>query len=360
MPMTRKKVQITAIGLFIALSLAASAQTVGDRRNGTAEQISVPAVALTGNKLGDPTEQPAIVYLPASYAEQPSQKYPVLYVLHGFSLHSILEDWKEVITRSMDDFVRKNPDQAFIVVIPNGANKVDGSFYVDSAVGGNWEQYISSDLIRYIDSHYRTIANRYSRAVVGHSMGGFGALRMLLLHSDVFGIGYAMSPCCLDLRADMTSDNPAWLQVLKMHSVADIQASSSQDAFWPTALAAFAIAVSPNPKSGLGADLPYREEGGRLVEAANVVRQWKGAMPLNLIPEHESDLKRAAGMAIDYGYEDEFTHIPITSREFGEKLLELHIPVVVEGYHGDHNNGVPARIGSRVLPFIADHLQFQK
>jgi S-formylglutathione hydrolase len=214
--------------LLLLLSLSAPAQAVADQPVGSAEQITVPAVSLSNNKLSDPTTQPVIVYLPPGYAGQPSRRYPVLYLLHGFSLHSILEDWKGVIVQSMDEFVRNNPERAFIVVIPNGANKVDGSFYVDSEVGGNWEQYISKDLVSYIDSHYRTIPERQNRAVAGHSMGGFGALRMLLLHRDIYATGYAMSPCCLDLQADMTSENPAWLRVLNMRAVADIQAASAR------------------------------------------------------------------------------------------------------------------------------------
>jgi len=346
--------------LLLLLSLPAPAKAVADQPAGTAEQITVPAVSLSNNKLSDPITQPVIVYLPPGYAGQASKRYPVLYLLPGFSLHSILEDWEGIIVQSMDGFARNNPERAFIVVIPNGANKVGGSFYVDSEVGGNWEQYISKDLVSYVDAHYRTIPERQSRAIAGHSMGGFGALRMLLLHSDIYATGYAMSPCCLDLQADMTSENPAWLQVLNMRTVADIQAASASDDFWPTALAAFAIAVSPDSKAPLDADLPYRKVRNRLVEVPSVVRRWKQAMPLNLIESHESDLKRSAGIAIDYGYEDELSHIPVTAQQFGSKLLALHIPVLVEGYHGDHDNGVPARVGSRVIPFIADHLQFQK
>jgi S-formylglutathione hydrolase len=346
--------------LFLTLVLSAHAQVAGDQSTGRAEQITVPAVSLGNNKLDGSTAQPVIVYLPPGYAGQPSRRYPVLYLLHGFSLHSILDDWRGVIVQSMDDFARRNPDKAFIVVVPNGANKVDGSFYLDSDVGGNWEQYIVKDVVGYIDSHYRTIADRRSRGVAGHSMGGFGALRMLLLHADVYSAGYAMSPCCLDFQADMTSENPAWLRVLDMRSVRDIQASAAKNEFWPTALAAFAIAASPDADAALKADLPYREVDGRLVQVPAVIDRWKQVMPLNLIESHEADLKQSAGIAIDYGYEDEFTHIPVTAQAFGEELLRLHIPVTVEGYHGDHNNGVPARVGSRMVPFMASHLEFQK
>jgi hypothetical protein len=156
----------------------------------------------------------------------------------------------------------------------------------------------------------------------------------------------------------MTNENPAWQDVLKMHSVADIQAAAAKDKFWPTALAAFAIAASPDAKAALKADLPYREENGQVIENTDVVRRWRHSMPLDLASERLTELQHASGIAIDYGYEDEFSHIPLTARELGEKLLQGRVPVTLEGYHGDHNNGVPARVGTRMIPFVAERLHF--
>jgi hypothetical protein len=79
-----------------------------------------------------------------------------------------------------------------------------------------------------------------------------------------------------------------------------------------------------------------------------------------MIRDHQADLKALSGWEIDYGYEDDFSHIPDTSRQFAERLLVLHIPVVIDGYHGDHNNRVPTRVGSRMIPYVAAHLVFQK
>lgn len=344
--------------LVLSLAFARLPQTIAPETGGATRRVLVPAPSLTGNLLGDPSVQDAVVYLPARYNVS-RRRYPVLYLLHGFSLRSVLPDWEEVIRMAMDRFVRANPEKAFMVVIPNGANKVDGSYYMDSAVAGGWETYISKDLVAFVDSHFRTLADSRSRAIAGHSMGGFGALRMLLRHPDVYSVGYAISPCCLAFVADMTSENAAWSKVLDMRSVDDIQRAAGHDEFWATALAAFAIAASPNPSAALKADLPYRRVGSEIVAVPAAVERWKAQMPLSLIDSHISGLRQAAGIAIDYGYQDEFSHIPLTSREFGERLLALHVPVVLEGYEGDHNNGVLTRVGTRIVPFIADHLRFQ-
>lgn len=348
------------LAVVVALSVTAQAQTKTALSRGTIEHIEIEAKSLTANQLGDPTTQKCLVYLPSGYAEDAERRYPVLYLLHGFSLSSVLEDWGSVVAEAMDSFVAANPSQAFIVVIPNGANTVHGSYYVNSSVSGSWENYIIGDLVRAIDTRYRTIADKGSRAIAGHSMGGFATLRLAMLHSDLYNTAYAMSPCCLDLQDDFTSTNPEWKRVVALKSVADIQAAARQENFWVTALAAFAIAASPDPKAPIEADLPYRESGGRLLPVLPVVSRWKRVMPLNMIRDHQADLEALSGLAIDYGYEDDFSHIPDTSRQFGEKLLALHIPVVVEGYHGDHNNRVPSRVGTRMIPYIAAHLVFQK
>ncbi len=322
------------------------------------ETLEVPAPALAGNRLGDPVSQKVLVCLPAGYKVTGDRNYPVLYLLHGFSLGPVLKDWGEVASGAMDSFVAAHPGQAFIIVIPNGASKVFGSYYLNSDVGGKWEDYITHDVVSYIDSHYRTLKDKHSRAVAGHSMGGFAALRLAMLHSDLFNAAYAMSPCCLDLQDDFTSTNPQWRKVMALKTVADIQAAAAHDEFWTTALAAFAIAASPNTGVALQADMPYRLSGAEFVPVPTVVTRWKGVMPLNLVESHADQLKSLAGIAIDFGYEDDFRHIPDTSRQFALKLLQLNIPVMVEGYHGDHNNQVPVRVATQVLPFIANHLRF--
>lgn len=325
---------------------------------GSLEHVVIPAPSLAGNALGDPTSQKALVYLPWGYKENPSRRYPVLYLLHGFSLGSVLDDWGEVVSGTMNNFVRLDPRHAFIVVVPNGANSVFGSFYLNSSVAGNWERYVTEDVVRYVDEHYRSIADRRSRAIAGHSMGGFAALRLAMLHSELFSTAYAMSPCCLDLQDDFTSSNPAWREVVKLTSIEDVRHAAAENQFWTTALAAFAIAASPDSARSLKADLPYRMEGEKLVAVPDVIRGWKAVMPLNLINQHKQELSSLSGLAIDFGYEDDFTHIPDTATQFGWALLSMKIPVLIEGYHGDHNNQIPARVGTRMIPYIADHLDF--
>ena len=87
-----------------------------------------------------------------------------------------------------------------IVVLPDSKTLHNGSMYSSSVTTGDFERFVSHDLVAYIDAHYRTIPERSSRGLVGHSMGGYGATRIGMKHSDVFGSLYIMSPCCLSPR----------------------------------------------------------------------------------------------------------------------------------------------------------------
>ena len=84
-----------------------------------------------------------------------------------------------------------------IVVLPDSKTVYNGSMYSSSVTTGDFENFVARDVVAYIDAHYRTIPKRTSRGLVGHSMGGYGASRIGMKHSDVFGSLYIMSPCCM-------------------------------------------------------------------------------------------------------------------------------------------------------------------
>ncbi len=104
-------------------------------------------------------------------------KYPVLYLLHG--AQGCYSDWSKKA-----DLHRLANQYEVIIVCPDGQD----SWYFDSPIDPKmqFETYVSKELVEYIDSHYRTLANRYMRAITGLSMGGHGALFLAFRHPDVF------------------------------------------------------------------------------------------------------------------------------------------------------------------------------
>lgn len=122
------------------------------------------------------------VLLPIGY-EQSRRRYPVLYLLHGFT--NSYASWA-----AKTDLVHFARPFAIIIVMPDGGN----GWYINDADGGpRWEDYHMYQLIPFIDSHYRTIANRADRAIAGLSMGGFGALSYAARHPDLFSAAASFS-----------------------------------------------------------------------------------------------------------------------------------------------------------------------
>ncbi len=83
---------------------------------------------------------------------------------------------------------------------PDAFTIYNGSMYSSSPTTGDWETFIAQDLVAWVDGHYRTIPDRMSRGLAGHSMGGYGTMRIGMKHPEVFSSLYAMSSCCLTAR----------------------------------------------------------------------------------------------------------------------------------------------------------------
>ncbi|HEQ71678.1 MAG TPA: esterase, partial [Spirochaetia bacterium] len=158
------------LDLFIVILLAAGLLSCGgdnaspDTPRLVKERVAAPS--LHGNLLGDPEEQTVIVILPPTY-HTAEQRYPVVYFLHGFTrtAYDAIDFFNYLDSAMQSGVVRE-----FILVGVNGHNALQGSFYVNSAVTGNWEDHVVKEVIPHIDAHYRTIPERRSRGLMGHSM----------------------------------------------------------------------------------------------------------------------------------------------------------------------------------------------
>src|SRR5215469_18062554 len=160
------------------------------------ERIKVHGTALEGNLEGDAVDRDVFVFLPPSYVREKSRRYAVVYALHGFSIGA--EQWThEIHVPQTIEGAFAQGAREMIVVLPDSKTLHNGSMYSSSVTTGDFEKFISHDLVAYMDAHYRTIPDRTSRGLVGHSMGGYGATRIGMRQADVFGSLYIMSPCCL-------------------------------------------------------------------------------------------------------------------------------------------------------------------
>ena len=204
--MTTRRLSLATFATSVALAarLAAQVETevpppVPGAKPVTVERVKIHGAALEGNLEGNAVDRDAIVFLPPSYAKEKSRRYPVVYALHGYSIGA--EQWsREIHVPQTIEGAFAQGAKEMIVVLPDSKTVHNGSMYSSSVTTGDFERYVARDVVAYADSHYRTIPERASRGLVGHSMGGYGATRIGMKHADVFGSVYIMSPCCLSPR----------------------------------------------------------------------------------------------------------------------------------------------------------------
>src|SRR5271165_7621602 len=189
-------VSVFSAGLLVAQVATIVPPPVPGAKPVTVEHIKIHGQSLEGNLEGDAVDRDVVVFLPPSYAKDKHRRYPVVYALHGFSIGA--EQWThEIHVPQTIEGAFAQSAKEMIVVLPDSKTVFGGSMYSSSVTTGDFERFIAHDVVAYVDAHYRTISDRTSRGLAGHSMGGYGAARIGMKHPDVFGSLYIMSPCCL-------------------------------------------------------------------------------------------------------------------------------------------------------------------
>lgn len=315
----------------------------------TLEHMKVHGTSLEGNLEGDAVDRDVFVFLPPGYAQHKSRRYPVVYALHGFSIGA--EQWTHEI------HVPQTIEGAFalgakemIVVLPDSKTIHNGSMYSSSVTTGDFERFIAHDLVAYVDSHYRTIPNRVSRGLVGHSMGGYGAARIGMKYPDVFGSLYIMSPCCLSARQPGPRAADLEKAVQQVNSVSDMAGLP----FGIQAQLASAAAWSPDPKNPpLFVDLPTKN--GEI--QPDVVAKWAANAPLAFVDQYIGNLRQYRAISMDVGDED---GLRVDAAKLHDVLDRYNIPNGFEIYHGTHTSAVADRFQNHVMKFFSDTLCFQE
>ena len=126
---------------------------------------------------------------------------------------------------------------------------------------------------------------------------------------------------------------------------------------YPVALLALAQAVTPNAASPIGADLPLRQERGELLPVDALYARWQEFFPIAEAGRSRSQLMRLRAIAIDYGIDDQFAHIPSGAARYSQELARLRVPHTLDVYQGDHRKLIQQRLRDVVLPFFMGKLR---
>jgi S-formylglutathione hydrolase len=314
---------------------------------GRVERIKVHGKSLEGNLEGDAVDREVFIYLPPSYSKDTSQRYPVVYFLHGYGLNAE-RYWNIMKTpEAADKDIAVGTAREMILVHPDAFTLYNGSMYSNSPTTGDWEDFIAEDLVSYIDSHYRTIPDRMSRGLAGHSMGGYGTLRIGMKHPEVFSSLYPMSSCCLTANLNPGGRGGAQAEALKSP-----QEAKSENNRGIMTLLAEAAAWSPNPaKAPFFFDLPIKEGQAQ----PEVVARWAANAPLAMIDQYIPNLKKMHGIGIEVGLQD---GLAASNKTLDETLTRFDVTHTFETYEGNHTNKVPERFETKLLPFFSYNLNF--
>lgn len=150
---------------------------------------TVQSITVRSPALGGYPDQVTVV-LPPGYASHPRQRYPVLYLLHGFpgTPAGFLNIGQAGTVEAT--LVAAGRMKPLILVIPTGTRSflADEEWANGITAGNGWDTFVARDLVHAIDSQYRTIAAARGRGLAGLSEGGYGALNVGLHHPAEFGL----------------------------------------------------------------------------------------------------------------------------------------------------------------------------
>jgi Putative esterase len=306
----------------------------------------VTSEALRGNALNDPAERPVVVYTPPGYEAEGSRRYPVLYLLHGYTgnaLGSIAgRAWETNAVQWIDRLIRERRMPASILVVVDGFTRLGGSQYVNSLHNGDYETYVIRDVIGHVDTAYRTIAREGGRAVLGKSSGGFGSLHLVMEHPGVFAafashsgdsyFRYASPPAFPDVQRTLEKHR---FEIASFVEAFEKKHKRPQSDYVTMEMLGYASAYSPRSRAAFDVDLPFDLKTGELRD--EVFERWLSFDPVERIPHRDAELRPLRLRYIDCGRRDEYG-LDIGARLMAERLRELGLEVRHEEFDDDHRN----------------------
>jgi S-formylglutathione hydrolase FrmB len=247
--------------------------------------------ALAKSLIGDPTSQDYYVYLPPGYNTN-DNRYPVVYVLHGYGLDA--EDLGDELSTLMNNLISLGQVRPMILVFPDANTKFGGDWYMSSPTVGDYEGYLTRELVTQIDASYRTLPNRESRGISGCSCGGFGSLYLALKYPNVFSVAAPMSGLYdwehngmfEQAQAGFTHEPKDWNDLENLDGMTE-------------PLIALAAVAAPNPnKPPFFLDMPFQLVNGKPQIVPEVYQKINALDPVNDLRSYLKQSVRLRGLMI--------------------------------------------------------------
>ncbi len=302
--------------------------------------------ALAGNPLGDPSRRPVVTYLPPGYDPEGSQRYPVLYCLHGYTGNALGlvagRAWERNLVQWADDLIAKKRMPAALVVLVDGFTRLGGSQYVNSVHNGSYATYVVRDVVAHVDARYRTLPREGGRAVFGKSSGGFGAIHLVMEHPGVFG-AYASHSGDAYFRYAVTGAFKSTQRTLERHAFSlqafveafEAKHKRAQSDYETMEMLGYAAAYSPRSAASFDLDLPFDLRTGEVRD--EIFARWLAFDPVERVDGRVAELARLRLRYLDCGRRDEYG-LDIGARVLAERMRACGLEVRHEEFDDDHRN----------------------
>jgi hypothetical protein len=329
--------------------------------HGTLLTKTLHSMILRDNRVALNTERSVRIYLPPGY-QTSGKRYPVVYYLHNFFTNNeqLFADGRAISLT--EQAFTAGIIKEFILVAADYSTAMIGSIYENSRVSGRWLDFTTDELVPFIDSQFRTIATRNSRAVIGDFFGGRGALKLAMVSPHIFSVVYALHPVATG-QGNLPWVSLDGLDFKKMYtakSPADLKGSGRTPIFL-----AVCQGFLPNlSRPPLYCDFLFEpnKNGDLELSSANMQKAKEGFQLEETLVESAPNLKTMRGIAFDWGRFDPNQDHVIANRTFSRRLEDLGIEHEAEEYRGDPISRVwtnDGRFYTRVLPFLSRHLVFE-
>jgi S-formylglutathione hydrolase FrmB len=329
---------------------------------GRFERSTVTSRVLVGNPLGDPHERPLWVYLPPGVGDDPSRRYPSIYLIQGFT--GQVDMWwnrsalRPNVPELVDELFAGGAVPPAVVVLVDCWTSVGGSQFLNSPGTGRYLDYLCDEVVAFVDERYPTLASRDHRGITGKSSGGYGAMVVPMLRPDVFGAlashaGDALFEHCY------LSEFAKAARTLRDHYggsyerfFADFRSrpafsKDSDDAL----LDAWAMAACYSAEPDGTVTLPFDPATGRLRD--QVWQRWLALDPVRMAAGHADALRSLRGVYLDAGRKDEYW-LDLGAAAFSAELDALGVEHVFELFDATHT-GIEYRY-PKALAFLAELL----
>lgn len=298
---------------------------------GRLDEAVITSELLRDNPLGDPHERPVWVYLPPGY-DDTDTRYPAVYVIQGYTGHVAMwanrTPFRQPFLETADQVFAGGQAPPCVVVFVDAWTAYGGSQYVDSAGTGRYHSYLCDEVVPWVDSRYRTLTDRESRAISGKSSGGFGAMITPMLRPDLFGAfathaGDALYEYCYlpefarAVRHLRAYDGDIWRWWDDFRSRPAF--SKEEDAALVTALGCSA-AFSPD-EDGRPV-LPFDPRSGDLRH--DVWDRWLAWDPVQMAEAYADALRSQRAIWVDAGTKDDY-FLDLGAQAFRDELTRVGV-----------------------------------